>query len=164
MTDDQARDSIKAVEQMWNCEIVNIPTWVEALVPFDSVTVAGTILRLFESSGDRPDLDTLVAAVQAMQQAKQAGPEDAEETDKEHGHFVYEIAPWVKAWSVARYRHKDFRAFPQQKAGYDSHQIANSGFRSYVWPDQEKMPAEEIEKYTREGSGLSVRDIFGIIG
>jgi hypothetical protein len=167
----QTLDSIKAIEQMWDCDLgAERDEWMDALSPLDSVTVAGTLLKLYEgSSSGHPTIEQLVEAAVAMGEEKLAALPEVDPwvptpvLDDERGPFVYEVAPWVKGWAVARYRHQDFRVFPQQKVGYDSHQIANSGYRTYVWPDQLKMPPEDAERYTEEGAPLKVDEIFRMI-
>ena len=73
------------------------------------------------------------------------------------------IEPWIKGWAVARYHHEDFRVWPQQKAGYDTIQIANPHYRTYVWPEQELMPQEDADRYIAEGASMSSSQLFSLI-
>jgi hypothetical protein len=116
-------------------------------------------VRLSERQRELPTIADFRGMITAMEADKVAAMPKIEETS-----YVRELPAWVKGWTVGRYRYRDMRVWPEQRRGYDSLQTFEPGFRSYVWPDQKKMPDEEMEKYTREGSGLSVRDIFGIIG
>lgn len=176
MDETKAQDSIKAIEQMWDCDLeVERIAWMEAFAPFDSVTVAGALLKIYEHSPERPSIAEVVLAVETMQAEKQqqSSPHvrtEVEEPwvprpafDGDRGPISPEVAPWVKGWAVARYRHKDFRVFIQQKIGYDSHQIANPSYRTYVWPDQELMPPEDVARYIEEGSPLKAADIVSMI-
>ena len=56
------------------------------------------------------------------------------------------------------------RVWPEQRFGYDSIQRYNSGFRTYVWPDQEGMPEDKMAEYAAAGEKLSVDQVFGLIG
>lgn len=171
MDDRQAQESVRAIEQMWECELGSErEQWREALMPFDSVTVAGTILKLYESSSDRPSIPELVEAVDEMTRLKgesaraDSVPDDPEPVeDMDRGAFEIEIPPWIKGWAVARYRHNDGRSFPEQRLGYDSHQINNPSAKTYIWPEQEKMPHEKAMAYIEEGAPLTVDEIFGMI-
>jgi hypothetical protein len=164
----QAQDSTEAIEQMWECSLSeDREDWIEALLPFDSITVAGTLLKLYEnSSPGSPSLTEVVSAVTAMEAKRQdSGPQQDLPPIPDEGRDVFarEVDPWVKGWAVARYKHQDFRVFPQQRRGYDSHQLTNSGYRTYVWPDQEKMPPEDVERYVAEGAPLLTDDIFALV-
>lgn len=133
--------------------------WESFFVGRDYDTTLKAYVRLSERQRDLPtiaDFRGMIIAIEADQRAAMPKIEESE--------YARDLPSWVKGWATARYKHKDFRAWPEQKRGYDSIQIGNSGFRTYVWPDQEMMPAEEIAKYTAEGSELSVQDIFGLIG
>ena len=173
MDDKQTKDSIKAIEQMWNCDLTaDTIAWTEALAPFDSVTVAGTLLKIYKHSPGVPSIEEVVSAIVEMEAEKLTSPHVRTGSDPwipepvlddERGPFVYEVAPWVKGWAVARYRHKDGRVFAEQRVGYDSHQIANPSYRTYVWPDQEKMPPEDAARYIEEGAPLTVDEIFRLI-
>lgn len=56
---------------------------------------------------------------------------------------------WVKGWVVSRYRHKDFRVWPQQDA-YDL--------------TIDPMPEADQMRYTTEGASLSIDQVFRAIG
>lgn len=171
MTEAEARDAIKGIEQCWDCEVIEVPQWLEALRDLDSATTAAAILRLYAKApaGLPPTIAEVVecaAVIESMERSPVADadpPRPEPAVDAERGPFAYEVPAWTKGWAVARYRHKDHRVFAEQKVGYDSHQIANPGYRTYVWPEQEKMPPEEAAAYIEEGAPLGVDEIFRMI-
>ncbi len=169
MDERQARDSVSALEQIWETEILNQPEWVEALLPFDSVTVATAIVKYFESGVDHPDRDDFLRWVreEAARPPLAHAPAYEEESDQSSPYddlgVEFVLQPWVKGWAVARYRHDDMRVFPQQKPGYDTAQIANEHHRTYVWSEQEPMPQEDIDRYIAEGATLTINQVFALM-
>jgi hypothetical protein len=174
MTREQAKDSVDALEQMWEFTLnaAESEMWIEALLPFESVVVATAILKHYER-GQSPEIDELLVTVNEMEQEKhrvdqasphvRTGPTPDADRAAAAAEFVIDLAPWIKGWAVARYRHGDFRVFPEQRSAYDSHQIANPGYRTYVWPDHEQVDPESAAAYITEGAPLKVDDIFGMM-
>lgn len=162
MTSEEAISMIGAIRGAWPSMFLDDyghQAWESFLVGRDYDTTLKAYVRLSERQRDLPtiaDFRGMIIAIETDQRAAMPKIEEAE--------YARDLDDWVKGWTVARYRHKDTRVFPQQKRGYDSIQLSNSGFRTYVWPDQEMMPAEDVDRYITEGSGLSVQDIFGLIG
>lgn len=75
-----------------------------------------------------------------------------------------EMPRWVKGWFVARFRHDDWRAWPEQHSGFTRLQAENPRDRSYVWTDQEEMPEEERMRYEEEGASVPVSALMRMIG
>jgi hypothetical protein len=167
MDERQAQESCRAVEQMWEIELSGElrADWVTALLPYDSITVAGAILKLYESTKGAPILSDLVQAVVEMERERRQfeDPGVSEDDDVVAEEILIELMPWLRAWAVARYRHRDFRPLPEQKRGFDDLQIENPGYRTYVWPDHEPMPEEDVARYSEEGSSLSAKQITDLI-
>jgi len=170
MTREQAEDSVRSLEQMWDVDLSSEQNaWIEALLPFESVVVATAILKHYERGRDL-DVNELVQTAREMEAEKKrvdstsphVRTEPTPDADPAAG-FVIDLAPWIKGWAVARYRHGDFRVFPEQRSAYDSHQIANPSHRTYVWPDHEMIDPESAAKYIEEGAPLKVADIFGMM-
>ena len=161
MNESEAQGSVRAVEQMWEIELgPDRAKWAEQLLPYDSVTVSSAILRLYETSGGNPTVEELVAAVIEMGLERKRFEEPKGPSVLDANPM---LEPWVVGWAVARYRHQDFRVLEGQKEGYDYNQINNPGYRTYVWPDHEVLPAEDAARYIEEGSSLSVAEIFRMI-
>jgi len=162
MTREEAVGMIGAIKGAWPSMFLDDyghQAWESFLVGRDYDTTLKAYVRLSERQRDLPtiaDFRGMIIALEADQRAAMPKIEEAE--------YARDLEDWVKGWAVGRYKHGDMRVWPEQKRGYDSIQISNPGYRTYVWPDQEMMPDEEITKYTAEGSGLSVQDIFGLIG
>lgn len=174
MNEQQALESIKAVEQMWETDIIERLIWKEALAPLDNATVAAALLKLYEGSPGVPTIDQVVEASREMELERvvdQSGrPDSMPQSGRPDSkplpiadNFAVPLDPWVKAWAVARFKHKDYRVFPQQKPGYDALQTWNPHYRDYVWPDQEQMPPEDIERYVAEAAPLKPSEIFELI-
>ena len=133
--------------------------WESFFVAKDYNTTLKAYVRLSERQRDLPtiaDFRGMILAIEADNRTATPSIEEAE--------YVRELPSWIKGWTVSRYKHSDMRVWPEQRLGYDSIQRYNSGFRTYVWPDQEPMPAEEMAKYVAEGNTLSVDDVFAIVG
>jgi hypothetical protein len=130
--------------------------WINEIEKIEDAELATkAAVALFTETTDVPtpvDYRALLRKLQTEERMKApALPEAA---------YVRDVPPWVKAWIVARYRHRDFRVLPEQKPGYDTLQTHEPHFRTYVWPDQESMPVEQAAVYAAEGAGLSVEDVF----
>jgi len=161
VNEEQAWETVLAVEQTWRIELgEERRTWAEAMLPFNSLSAAAAILKVGDRQRDRPtigDIRRVIIEIEAAQGL-------TAETEQQEAGYVWELESWIKGWAVGRYKHGDMRVFPEQRRGYDSLQTYNSGFRTYIWPEQEKMPEEEMAKYTAEGLRLSVDAVFGLIG
>lgn len=112
MDEQQAQESVRAVEQMWDFELGASARklWHNAMLPYDSVTVAGAILKLHEGSHDRPRLNEFKQAVEEMSA-------DKEKSLRSHPvarTAVMEPLEWVQVWFHMRFTLRDFRALPQQ--------------------------------------------------
>jgi hypothetical protein len=162
MTHEEAVGMIGAIKGAWPSMFLDDyghQAWESFLVGRDYDTTLKAYVRLSERQRDLPtiaDFRGMIIALEADQRAAMPKIEEAE--------YARDLEDWVKGWAVGRYKHGDMRVWPEQRFGYDSIQRDNPHYRTYVWPDQEMMPDEEITKYTAEGSGLSVQDIFGLIG
>jgi hypothetical protein len=157
----EAQESTRAVEQMWEIELgPERSRWIEALLPFDSVTVSSAILKLYESAVNKPTVEELIASTIAMGRVREEFEARREPRLTDANPI---LAPWVLGWAVARHRHGDFRVLPGQKEGYDRLQAHNPGYRTYVWPDQEQMPEEDVARYIEEGSALSAKQVVQMI-
>ena len=162
MTREEAIGMIGAVRGAWPSLYLDdygMQAWESFFVGRDYDMTMKAYVRLSERQRELPTIADFRGMIIAMEADKIAAMPKIEEVS-----YVRELPAWVKGWTVGRYRHGDMRVWPEQRRGYDSLQTYEPGFRTYVWPDQEKMPDEEMEKYKAEGSGLSVRDIFGLIG
>jgi len=164
----QAQESASAIEQMWEVDLGPArDAWIEALMPLDSAIVAAAILKGYER-GKRPTIEGLIAATKEMERQRaeiearsphvRTGPAEEEPVV-----FAIELAPWVKGWAVARYRHNDFRVFPEQRPGYDRIQTAHPSHRTHVWPNQELIDPADAARYIEEGAPLATDDIFRMI-
>jgi hypothetical protein len=108
----QAQESVSAVEQMWDFELGDSARklWHNAMAPFDSVTVAGAILKLHDTRKERPRLNEFKAAVEEMTAAKEtslrAHPVARTVSD--------DPLDWIHVWNWLRFTNNDFRALPQQ--------------------------------------------------
>lgn len=162
MNEQQAWETVLAVEQTWGISIgEERQAWADAMLPFDSMSAAAAILKVRDRQRDRPtigDIRRVIIEIDAAMASDDVRGESAAD-----GQYVRDLPDWIKGWAVSRYKHGDMRVWPEQRLGYDSLQRYNSGFRTYVWPDQEMMPSEEMAKYVTEGSKLSVSDLFGLI-
>jgi len=73
--------------------------------------------------------------------------------------FVRKVPAWVKGWVVAR-ENDDYRVFAQQRQGYNTLQARSEpGHRTYVWPEQDWMPADEQARYEKLGAHLTFTDV-----
>lgn len=170
MDEQWAQESVNAVEQMWEITLIDREKWVAALFPFDRATVAAAILKYYETGVSAPEIDELVQVVEKTERLRatmETGtpyvpPDDSSAYD-EVDNDLLAPPPWVKGWAVARYRHGDTRVFPEQRAGYDTAQIANPHSRTYVWSEQVLMPEEDAERYIAEGASLTTEQVFTLI-
>jgi len=167
VNEEQAWETVLAVEQTWGIELgEDRQIWVNEMLPFDSLTAAAAILKVRDRQRDRPtvgDIRRVIIEIEASKPQSPGAPREQPRQESE-GEYVRDLSGWIKGWAVARYKHGDMRVWPEQRLGYDSIQRYNSGHRTYVWPDQEKMPEEQMAEYTAEGLRLSVDDVFGLIG
>lgn len=161
MNEQQAWDSVLAIEQTWGIELgEERQAWADAMLPFDSMSAAAAILKVRDRQRDRPTIGDIRRVIIQIEAEK--SPVATLDGDHE-SEYVRDLPSWIKGWAVSRYKHGDMRVWPEQRLGYDSLQRYNPGFRTYVWPDQEMMPSEEMARYAAEGSKLSVSDLFGLI-
>lgn len=165
----EAKVTIEAIEQLWETKLEGIDGWVQALLPYAQDTAMAAVAGHYSTAGSSLTMRAVVDACRQMTETRaaieQASPHVRTEmpAHEEPVEFAREMDPWVRGWAVARYRHGDERVFPQQKPGYDSLQFANAHYRTYVWPDQELMPPEDVERYIAEGQSLTVEEIFQLI-
>lgn len=123
--------------------------WIDEIEKIEDAAMATqAAVALFTETTDVPTPVDYRAALKKLEaDARMKTPTLAERE------FVREIPTWVKRWVVARAAN-DMRVFPEQKPGYDALQTQEPGHRTYVWPDQEPMPAdawlEEAEHVTEE--------------
>lgn len=112
MDEKQAQESVRAVEQMWSFELGDSARdlWRNAMLPFDSLTVAGAILKLHEGTGGRPRLNEFKKAVEEMSAEKETamGSHPVAKT------AIAEPLEWVNVWHWIRFTNADLRAMPQQ--------------------------------------------------
>lgn len=167
MNEEQAWDTVFAVEQTWGIELGDDrQAWVDAMLPFDSISAAAAILKVGDRQRDRPtigDIRRAIIEIDAAMASRDSGDRESSGSDTE-GQYVRDLPAWIKGWAVGRYKHGDMRVWPEQRLGYDSIQRYNSGFRTYVWPDQEGMPEDKMAEYAAAGEKLSVDQVFGLIG
>lgn len=160
MNEEQAWDTVMAVEQTWGIELgEDRQSWADAMLPFDSLSAAAAILKVRDRQRDRPTIGDIRRVILEIDAAKGPAPDE-----QESGVYVRDLPAWIKGWAVGRYKRGDKRVWPEQRLGYDSIQRSNPGYRTYVWPDQEKMPEEKMAEYTAEGLRLSVDDVFSLMG
>lgn len=166
----KAKESVDAVEQMWNIQLPR-KEWEAALFPFDNVTIAVAIVKYYESGAEQPVIADLIEVIRNTEVLRAGVERDHHEEPEmerispfDEVDASFEIPPWVRGWAVARYHHKDFRVFSEEKSGYDTAQIANARYRTYVWGEQEPMPSEDAERYIAEGALLSNAEIFALMG
>jgi hypothetical protein len=157
MTRGEAEALLGVMKGAWDMYLdeYGVTAWTEFLKEQDVDLAAAAYVKLRDSQRDRPtiaDLRKMIVKIEVDRKMAQPAIEEAP--------YVREVPSWVKAWIVARYRHRDFRVLPEQKPGYDTLQTSEPHFRTYVWPDQEPMPAEQAAVYAAEGAGLSVEDVF----
>lgn len=97
---------------MWSFELSESvrELWRKAVMPYDSVTVAGAILKLHEGKGGRPRLNQFKQAIEDMAAAKEAAmsPHPVAKT------AVGDSLEWTHVWSWLRFTQGDTRAMPQQ--------------------------------------------------
>lgn len=112
MDEQQAQESVRAVEQMWDFELGASARqlWRNAMMPYDSVTVAGAILKIHDGSRERPRLNDFKHAVEEMTAEK----ETAMRAHPVARTVVDEPLEWTHVWSWLRFTEGDFRAMPQQ--------------------------------------------------
>ena len=164
MNEEQAWDTVLSVEQTWGIELgEDRQIWADAMLSFDSLSAAAAILKVRDRQRDKPTIADIRRVIIEIDSAQLAGSRPTREEGLED-QYVLDLQAWIKGWAVSRYKHGDMRVWPEQRLGYDSIQRYNSGHRTYVWPDQEKMPEEQMAEYTAEGLRLSVDDVFGLIG
>jgi len=77
--------------------------------------------------------------------------------------FPLELPEFVKCWTIARYRHGDQRVFAEQKTGYDSLQLWNPRYKTYVWPDQVVVDPDSRREYAEQGASLTPRKVLALI-
>lgn len=145
----------------WNLYLdeYGVIAWTDFLKQQDVEMATQAYAKLRDSQPQRPTIADMRKMIVKLEVDRRMALPAVEETE-----FVREIDPWVKGWVVARRRHGDTRVLPEQKPGYDALQTVNPHQRTYVWPDQEMMDADAAAAYRAEGAGLSVADVFRLIG
>lgn len=125
MDEIQAEQTVLAVEQTWKCDLGEARNlWLQAVLPFDSLTAAAAIIKLSERSRDRPSIAELremiteitaekIDHARAQLPAKRDPHPETRTTGKKN-----EPPEWTHIWSWLRFKQNDFRRLPQQDA-YD---------------------------------------------
>ena len=161
MTRGEAEDLIGLMKGAWNMYLddYGMVAWTDFFKTQDFEMAMLAYTKLRDSQPERPvisDIRKMIVKLEVDRRMAQPAVEEVE--------FVRELDPWVIAWCLARYKHGDMRVLPQQKPGFDTLQLHNPSFRTYVWPDQQHMDAESVAAYQAEGAGLTAADVFRLIG
>lgn len=121
MNADQAKETVRAIEQVWNCSLAgDYLAWEEALLPLDSLTAAAAILRLSERHKEHPEIADIVRTasdIQTEEDEEKPRPKTSTALSPAGGR-VYETPEWVSIWSFMRFAKKDFRMLSQQDYGF----------------------------------------------
>ena len=127
--------------------------WLRFMLEQNVILASDAVKRICGRQKDRPtiaDIRQMIASI--------AGDRLAAAPALPEPKFVRELPAWVKGWLISRSR-RDLRVWPEQKPGYDSMQREHSETRTFVWPEQILMPAEERAAYEDEGAHLSAAQL-----
>lgn len=161
MTREEAEAMVGAVRGAWPAMFLDdygLQAWQTFFAGQDFDTTMLAYVRLSERQRELPtiaDFRSMINHVVADERANTPAIEEAE--------FVRNMPAWFKGWAVARFRHRDFRVWPQQRPGYDSQQIEHWDTRTHVWAEQELMPDEFQQQYEDEAAPMSAEDISAMI-
>lgn len=135
--------------------------WINEISKLEDASIATLVVAELYVGGDSERLPTpadFKSVYRAIVDSKKPVVKEIETT------FAREYPAWVKGWCVARFRHKDWRTWPQQKPGYDRQQTEHPSTRAHVWPDQEMMPPDMQAQYEQEGAFLRAADVMKLVG
>lgn len=142
MKQDEALDIVQMLVARWpgaHWSKDTMDAYAYALEAMDAKLTTLAVLRAERELEFYPKLATLRELVRIEKAL--AAPEPPADRMASVPDFKRDIPAWVRRWVAAR-AHGDMRVFPEQKPGYDTLQIQEPAFRTYVWPDQEPMPAD----------------------
>jgi hypothetical protein len=133
--------------------------WVKQVEALDDAELATrAAVLLFTDTNEVPTPSDYRDAVRKVREDLRMKTPAIQEAE-----FKRELEPWVKGWTVARYRDDDMRVWPQQRGGYDRIQRDEPWTRAHVWADQEMMPEDEQRHYEQIASPLTAEQIVGLI-
>ena len=163
MTRDESLEIVGMLVNHWpgnHWSAGSMDAYARAIEPMDARLVMPAVIRAVGELEFYPKVAVLREFVAIERRLSE--PDPPADRMPEHQLNV-RLDPWVAGWCVARYKHGDTRVLPQQKPGYDTLQLQNPSYRTYVWPDQQHMDAETAAAYVTEGAGLTAADVFKLI-
>ena len=129
--------------------------WLRFFIDLDADTSTEAFTRLRDTSPERP---TMYDFRQVYMQLDRAKGEGAKHVEAHVEQAKVEAPLWAQAKRLAR-ADGDTRVFSDQKEGYDQLQQANPGSRTYVWAEQDVMPADVESEYRARAASMSVTEI-----
>ena len=131
---------------------------IESIDESDADLATQAAIELFTSTVDVPTPFDFHAVVRKLRRDRRMATPALPEAD-----FRREIPAWVKGKLLALSR-DDTRVWIEQKPGYDAAQREYPYSRTYVWSEQEPMPDDERERYLRDSTNLTSKDLSRIFG
>jgi len=164
MTRDESLEIVGMIASHWpgnHWSHASMEAYARAIEPMDARLVMPAVVRAVNELEFYPKVAVLREFVQI--ERRLAEPEPTADRMPPHD-ISARLEPWVQAWCIARYRHGDLRVLSRQRDGYDTLQLHNPSYKTYIWPNQQHMDADSVAAYQAEGAGLSAADVFRLIG